>query len=439
MDKVKLTNKRINEFLDSAKDGQRLYDSEVPQLYVRKRKTGGFFQFTYNSPETGKRKIYPVGKFTDNTITQARKKAQEFAGRVISGEDIQETRKEIKQLKAKTGRGYLESDYRTVQARKTGGKATITAIESFFSNWLDKPIAELNNTDVIRWQAEQEKSGLKFTTLKRRYNGFRTMLNHAVEKEHITENPLKNIKLEKFHETEDQEAKRKARRTYLTESQIESFFYGLDRYQEEKREHRRNSRAHGKSNLLDLDKVEFVDHVKPVMLLLFYTGFRQGDALGLKWEHVNLNFSTITKVIEKTAHKAPRAKQFPISPPLLDTLKKWHKQTGHKSKGYVFPSGRTGTRFHRTSLSKPWKKIQKLAELPEELQLYSLRHNFTSHLVMKGCDLLSVATLLGHSDIEMIVEHYGHLQPSLLKDYSNQFAEMVNSGKAPEKVQVKKL
>ena len=438
MDKVKLTNKRIKEFLESAKDGQRLYDSDVPQLYVRKRKTGGFFQFTYNSPDTGKRKAYPIGKFTDNTITQARKKAQEFAGRVISGEDIQETRKETKQLKAKTGRDYLEFAYKTVQARKKGGKATITAIESFFSDWLDKPMLELNDTDVIRWQAQQEKSNLKYETLKRRYNGFRTMLNHAVTKNHISHNPLKNIKLEKFHETEVQVDKRKSRRTYLTRSQIESFFYALDRYQEEKREQRRNSRAHGKPELIDLDKVEYVDHVKPVMLLLFYTGFRQGDALGLKWEEVNLNFSTITKVIEKTAHKVPRAKQFPISQPLLDALKKWHIQTGHRTKGFVFPSNRTGIRLCGSSLLKPWKKIRKLAGFPEELQLYSLRHNFASHLVMKGCDLMSVAALLGHSDIEMIVEHYGHLQPSLLKDYSNQFADMVNSSELPQKVEMTK-
>lgn len=421
---VKLNNKLVSDFLKKAELGQRIYDTEINGFHVRKLKRGGYFYLYYKS-ELGKTRTLPIGKYADNTIDKARKTAQEYMGRVVGGEDIQETRKEDKAANAKTGRDYLDSAYRIVQGRKKTGHGTIQSIENFFTDLLDTPIVELSHDDITRWQAEQESTGVKFETIKRRFSAFKTMLNHAARKKYIEVNPLVLMKLERFPETEEQRALKKARRTYLTEDQNTAFIHALDQYQDEKRAQRRSSRAHGRPNLPDFDKVGFVDHVKPIMLVLFYTGFRKGDAIGLRWEHVNLNFATISKVIEKTAHKVPYEKHFPISPPLLEVLKKWHKQNGKPETGLVFPSPRTEGRLDETALQAPWKRIKVFAGLPDELQLYSLRHNFASHLVMKGCDLLSVAKLLGHSDIEMLVEHYGQLQPNLLKGYSDQFADLM--------------
>jgi integrase len=424
-DTVKLNNKHVSDLLKNSNIGQRIYDSEVNGLHVRKLKSGGYFYLYYKNA-LGKARTVPIGKYADNTIGQARNKALEYMGRIVGGEDIQETKKEEKAAHSKTGRDYLDSAYRAVQARKKTGYGTLLTIENFFSDLLDKPILDLEHDDITRWQAAQEATGIKFETIKRRYSAFKTMLNHAVRKKYIEANPMLLMKLERYPETEEQKALRKARRSYLTKKQNTALIHALDQYQEEKRAQRRSSRAHGKPHLPDLDKVEFVDHVKPIMLLLLYTGFRKGDAIGLRWEDVNLNFSTISKVIEKTEHKVPHQKHFWISPPLLEVLKKWHKQTGKPSTGLVFPSPRTDGRLDETALQAPWKRIKTFAGLSGELQLYSLRHNFASHLVMKGCDLLSVAKLLGHSDIEMLVEHYGHLQPNLLKDYSNQFAEIIS-------------
>jgi integrase len=421
----KLTNKSVNVFLKKAEVGQRVYDTEVNGLHIRKLKSGGFF-YLYYKTLLGKTRTLPVGKFTDNTITQARRKSQEYIGRIIAGEDIQETRQEDRLAYSKTGRDYLKITYKKVQDRKKAGKETVQVLENNFSTLLDKPIIELSNDDITIWQSAQEVTGVKYQTIKRRFNAFKTMLNHATRKKYIEANPLLLVKLESFPETEEQKALRKARRTYLTASQNHSLLLALDQYQDEKRKQRRSSREHGRGYLPDLDIVEYVDHVKPIMLLLFYTGFRKGDAIGLRWEHVNLNFSTISKVIEKTEHLDPHEKHFPISEPLLDVFKKWHKQSGEPTTGLVFPSPRTGNRLDETALQTPRKNIRKFAALPEERQLYSLRHNFASHLVMDGCDLLSVARLLGHSDIEMLVEHYGHLEPNLLKKYSNQFAGLVN-------------
>jgi len=224
MKKVKFTNKSVGAFLKDSEVGQRLYDTEAGGFHVRKLKSGGFFYLKYKN-DLGKWRVLPIGKYTDKTIEQSRNKAKKYIGRVIEGEDIQETKKEEKIAHSKTSRDYLESAYRAVQARKKTGYGTIQSIENFFPDLLDKPILELSPEDITRWQAKQETTGVKFETIKRRFNAFKTMLNHAARKEYIEANPLLLMKLERYPETEEQKALRKARRSYLTSEQNAAFVY----------------------------------------------------------------------------------------------------------------------------------------------------------------------------------------------------------------------
>lgn len=430
MVRKKLTNKRIHEFLgdDSVPLRQKLYDSEVKRLYVQKLKTGAYFYFAYTSPITHKARVFPIGAFADgDTSEQARNKAKALQAEVISGADPQEVKRADKQDKQKTARYFLNEIYKDVQGKKKTGHRTIQIIENFLGELLDKPISNLSAADVSKWQSEQKRSGVKFTSVQRRYNAFKAMLNYAAKVDFITGNPIAKVGLESYPETEDQRLKRVSRRTYLEMSEIREFLNALDSYQEERRVQRRNSRAHGKPNLPDFDKMVFVDHVKPIMLVLFYTGFRPGDAIGLRWEHVNFNFSIISKVIEKTEDKIKEPQHFPISGPLMEVLKQWRKQQGNPATGLVFPSPVTGKRLDPTALDTPWNKVREYANLPAERQLYTLRHNFASHLVMDGVDLFSVAKLLGHSDVEMIIKHYGHLRPQHMQNESARFASIVEN------------
>jgi site-specific recombinase XerD len=100
----------------------------------------------------------------------------------------------------------------------------------------------------------------------------------------------------------------------------------------------------------------------------------------------------------------------------VDVLKTWHQQQGEPASGLVFLSPRTGRRMSATAMQKPWAAVRKLAGLPADLLLYSLRHNFASQLVMAGTDLLTVAKLMAHSDIQTTIQHYAHLRPDHARD-----------------------
>ncbi len=225
---------------------------------------------------------------------------------------------------------------------------------------------------------------------------------------------------------ENDMAEQASQRRYLEKDEAKALFAGLEAYQEMKREQRRRSRAHGKSYLPDLDGLVYVDHVKPWILTMYYTGFRPGDITGLRWEHVNLTFGTIRKVIEKTAHHHPEPMTFPLSSAALNILTIWHQQLGEPKTGLVFASQRNGQRMDRTAMQKPWARIRSLADLPNDLVLYTLRHNFASQLVMAGADLLTVSKLMAHSDIQTTIKYYAHLRPEHARDIVELFAQQMN-------------
>ncbi|BBP43446.1 tyrosine-type recombinase/integrase [Thiosulfativibrio zosterae] len=128
--------------------------------------------------------------------------------------------------------------------------------------------------------------------------------------------------------------------------------------------------------------------------------------------------------INKLRHKNEYPTTNPLSDKVIELLKCWHEQNGSPQYGYVFANPSTGKPFLR--LYKPWEKIKALAQLPNELENYTLRHNFISQLVMNGANLLSIAKLATTS-VEMIEQHYGHLQPDLQTRYINDFANQTDN------------
>lgn len=70
-----------------------------------------------------------------------------------------------------------------------------------------------------------------------------------------------------------------------------------------------------------------------------------------------------------------------------------------------------GKPWGKDDWKRPFKEAALAANLSPEATVYTLRHSVITDLVQSGLDLLSVAQLSGTS-VEMIEDHYGHLQAS---------------------------
>lgn len=421
--KGKITKSLVQKFNDSNKTGERLNDTLQPGFHARKLENGISLYYRYQSPN-GERRTLSLGSFPSLSVEKARNIVSQYAGRIAGGEDIAETLSTRKRTKLNTGLAYIDEIYDSELKKKKDGKNTRADLFNHFGDLLAKPMPSLTKRMMSNWLAKKEASGLSPKTIKKVYAYFNAMLNHAVKFGGVLEkNPIHGFNLNLKKTSPEDELKLRQKRTFLNKDQTNKFFRALDLYQEEKRTKNKNSRSHGKYYLENLNNIEYVDYVKPIMLFLFYTGLRPGDALTMQWNEINFQLSSLTKVINKTSHKKEYPTTIPLSDKCIDVLFRWNQQNGSPTEGYVFSNPLTGKPYLK--LHKPWLKIKILGDLPPELQNYTLRHNFISQLVVNGVNLLSIAKLATTS-VEMIEKHYGHLQPDLQKKFINDFAEKYN-------------
>lgn len=426
----KITDRALTSLARNGAVGDEIKDTEIPGFHVRLSKRGAVFRLYYRSPVTRKQRKATLGTYGPQCdVALARQWATEMLQDIYAGQDPNESkaaaRREQEQQanEIRTLADYLEGPYQAYQARRKSGQETLNRLRRDFASLLDAEMANLARRHVVEWQASMEKAGKAHSTIKRSYGALQTLLNQAVRDEVLEANPLQGVQLDKPPAPAQGELLEEGagKRRYLTDREVAFLFAGVEAYQTEKRRQRANSRAHGKGHLPNLDQIPYVDYAPPFVLTMYYTGLRPGDLFGLRWEHLSFAWRRLRKVVEKTAHLHPEPTTFPLSDAVVAVLKEWWTQQGSPMTGYVFPDA-SGGRRHYQSMRKPWRRIKELGGLPQDLDLYTLRHNFASQLVMQGVDLATVSRLMGHRDIHTTIRFYGHLAPDHALEAANRFA-----------------
>jgi len=142
--------------------------------------------------------------------------------------------------------------------------------------------------------------------------------------------------------------------------------------------------------------------------LMYATGLRVSEAVGLRMEHVIERENIIhvesgkgskSRIVLMPGTTSERLRQYirEVRPLILEGG--WSQ--------YVFPSG-TGKAVDRQTAWRNLKKLGEEAGIEKELHPHLLRHTCATHLIENGCDLITVQTLLGHSDIST-TEIYTHI------------------------------
>ena len=133
-----------------------------------------------------------------------------------------------------------------------------------------------------------------------------------------------------------------------------------------------------------------------------HTGMRLREILDLEWGQIDLEFGIISVTRTKTNENS--------FIPIDDYLSAMLTKLPRKCK-YVF-SNRDGKPF--ITIRKGFYAAVRRAGLGH-FRFHDLRHNFASHLVMKGVDLITVKELLGHKQISTTMR-YSHLSNEHNKD-----------------------
>ena len=165
------------------------------------------------------------------------------------------------------------------------------------------------------------------------------------------------------------------------------------------------------------DTVQFRD--KAMLELLYATGVRVSELVGLTMEEINLQQGVI-----RIMGKGGKTRLIPFGEESMYWLERYISEAralllDGQSSDILFPSRRAKMMVRQTF----WHRIKFYAQIcgidKEALSPHVLRHAFATHLLNYGADLRVVQMLLGHSDLST-TQIYTHIAQDRLKDLHQQ-------------------
>ena len=155
--------------------------------------------------------------------------------------------------------------------------------------------------------------------------------------------------------------------------------------------------------------------------LLYATGMRVSELIGLRPADVNLEASYLT-----CTGKGDKQRIVPIG----DEAARWVGQytreargtlLGKRSSARLFVNARGGGHgLTRVGFWKILKGYARLAGLKASISPHTLRHSFATHLLERGADLRAIQMMLGHSDLST-TQIYTHVLEQRMRTVYDQF------------------
>jgi integrase len=155
------------------------------------------------------------------------------------------------------------------------------------------------------------------------------------------------------------------------------------------------------------------------LLIVESSGMRIGEICGLKWSDIDvdnkiLNVSrTVERVWSNDTHKTEiivsttktisSNRSIPLSKKILDIIKPLMKIVNKDN--YVISNSKVP--IEPRSYRDYYYKVLKSLKIPL-IKFHGLRHTFATKCIESGCDVKTVSTILGHSDIATTLNLYVH-------------------------------
>lgn len=186
---------------------------------------------------------------------------------------------------------------------------------------------------------------------------------------------------------------------------------GVRKYKEKKRErflNRDELRRLGEA--LKIEE-EFAPSAVACIRLLLLTGCRLGEIQTLKWSYLDLDTCLAFLPDSKTGRKTLYLGSVAVK--LLKSLPR------RLDNPFVVMGDIEAQ--HLTDMQKPWRRIRKLADLPD-VRIHDLRHTFASTGVALGQGLPIIGKLLGHTQPQTTAR-YAHLAATPALEVADKISE----------------
>ena len=278
-------------------------------------------------------------------------------------------------------------DYLKFQKRYA--RHTITSYENDLISFFDFLALQFNETSIknikpafVRsWLADMKSNDFTSKSINRKISSLKTFFKYLIRQGELEVSPMTTIVSPKQNKRLPQ---------FVDKKDTETLF----------------------------NHVEFTDDWKGltermVLSLLYNTGMRQAELIGLKEEYIDYSKHTI-----KVLGKGNKERIIPVSESLMAEIKEYQRlkyvQLEEQDKIFLL------VRENGGSLYPKWvyncvKKYLSLVTTIDKKSPHILRHTFATHLSNNGAELNAVKELLGHSSLAA-TQIYTHNTIEKLKD-----------------------
>ena len=155
---------------------------------------------------------------------------------------------------------------------------------------------------------------------------------------------------------------------------------------------------------------------KAMLELLYATGIRVSELIGLNLDNLNLSTGFVRCV------SRGKERVIPLYQTAVRVLQYYVERVRpqmveHPDEKALFVN-MSGERMSRQGFWKIIKHYQEKAGIQKDITPHTLRHSFATHLLENGADLHSIQEMLGHADISS-TQIYTQLVSQKLKDVYN--------------------
>jgi integrase len=318
--------------------------------------------------------IYRVGSNYYVTYYIGSRKVEKAVGPKLSValEEKKEREKKIRSGKYEVIERQEKTSFKKLtdfyQKESDAKKYILQFIPSYLKHFGSCKLSQITRKDLFRFRdaiksTPKQRGGEEVTdsTVNQALAGLRSLFNFAILREYMEDNPFPKIsKSGLFY------SRQKGLRNFFTEDQM--------------------------TKILEISP----GWLKPMILTAYYTGLRQGELLGLRWEWIDLNEGVIYLPSTKTL-KDPtgRGQRIVMQRELIELFRSLPR-CGE----WVF-CRQDGTPYIHDSLYETFKKI--LKSLGIDTKKYSwkeLRHTTASIMNLKGSPPMAIRDQLRHTSVK---------------------------------------
>ena len=257
-------------------------------------------------------------------------------------------------------------------------------LEKFCQFLKDKDLLAVRSDDIEAYLAYRVDLGLKSRSTARSISALKSFYQYFVREKAIADSPMVNIAQPKAGQSLPKT---------LSEAEVEALLAAPD--------------IEDAMGLRD----------KAMLELLYATGLRVTELVGLRMEQINLRQAVVF-----VKGKGNKERLVPLGEEAMYWLEQFLKvgrsQMIKHATDFVFPSKR-GIGMTRQTFWHRIKHYAILASVESPLSPHTLRHAFATHLLNHGADLRVVQMMLGHSDLST-TQIYTHVANERLKSVHEQ-------------------